>query len=210
MKKALFPHFLRSLMITYLTTLNLEKEILILEKSLEKVLTFGSKNLYEPWNNGNMCIARLEPPLTPPKNWLVILCLVYSNKNDLILIWKMLLVVWMEFWKMAFDSPSVQDIFDFGFWWFVVASSWILLTRDTHARDITLHEKLDLYKLTWCKHGAKKCKLGENQKMVNAAIACQFTRGCKFEGKCSIYQLCPLFSLSLHFFAPNLHWVILV
>ena len=35
-------------MITYLTTLNLEKEILILEKSLEKVLTFGSKNLYEP------------------------------------------------------------------------------------------------------------------------------------------------------------------
>ena len=106
---------------------------------------------------------------------------------------------------MAFDSPSVQDIFDFGFWWFVVASSWILLTRDTHARDITLHEKLDLYKLTWCKYGAKKCKLGENQKMVNAAFACQFTRGCKFEGKCTIYQLCPLFSLSLHFFAPNLH-----
>ena len=48
---------------------NLEswKKILILEKSLEKVLTFGSKNLYEPWNNGDMCIARLEPPLTPPK-----------------------------------------------------------------------------------------------------------------------------------------------
>ena len=60
-------------MITYLTTLNLEKEILILEKSLEKVFTFGSKNLYEPWNNGNMCIARLEPPLTLPKNWLVTL-----------------------------------------------------------------------------------------------------------------------------------------
>ena len=54
-------------MITYLTTLNLEKEILILEKSLEKVFTFGSKNLYEPWNNGNMCIARLEPPSRPQK-----------------------------------------------------------------------------------------------------------------------------------------------
>ena len=54
-------------MITYLTTLNLEKEILILEKSLEKVLTFGSKNLYEPWNNGNMCIARLEPPPSRPQ-----------------------------------------------------------------------------------------------------------------------------------------------
>ena len=66
-------------MITYLTTLNLEKEILILEKSLEKVLTFGSKNLRD-------CIARLEPHLTPPKNWLVTLCLVYSNKNDLKLI----------------------------------------------------------------------------------------------------------------------------
>ena len=137
---------------------NLEswKKILILEKSLEKVLTFGSKNLYEPWNNGDMCIARLEPPLTPQKNWLVTLCLVHSNKNDLKLIWKMLLVAWMEFWKMAFDSPSVQDIFDFGFWWFVVASSWILLTQDSHARDITLHKKLDWYKLTqsvqiWCK-----------------------------------------------------------
>ena len=34
---------------------------------------------------------------------------------------------------MAFDSLSVQDIFDFGFWWFVVVVC--LLTRDTHARD---------------------------------------------------------------------------
>ena len=134
------------------------------------------------------CETRTPPH--PPKNWLVTLCLVYSNKNDLKLIWKMLLVVWMEFWKMAFDSPSVQDIFDFGFWWFVVASSWILLTWDTHARDITLHEKLDLYK-----YGAKKCKLGENQKMVNAAFACQFIRGCKFEGKCTIYQLCLYLAL---------------
>ena len=49
-------------MITYLTTLNLEKEILILEKSLEKVLTFGSKNLYEPWNNGNVYCETKTPP----------------------------------------------------------------------------------------------------------------------------------------------------
>ena len=34
--------------ITYLITFNLEKEIIVLEKSLEKVLNFGSKNLYEP------------------------------------------------------------------------------------------------------------------------------------------------------------------
>ena len=33
-----------------LITLSLEKEIIVLEKSLEKVLNFGSKNLYEPWN----------------------------------------------------------------------------------------------------------------------------------------------------------------
>ena len=28
---------------------SLEKEIIVLEKRLEKVLNFGSKNLYEPW-----------------------------------------------------------------------------------------------------------------------------------------------------------------
>ena len=116
MKKALFPHFLRSLMITYLTTLNLEKEILILEKSLEKVFTFGCKNLYEPWNNGNMCIARLEPPLTPPKNWLVTLCLVYSNKNDLKLIWKMLLLFgWnSEKWPLIHLLSKIFLILVFG------------------------------------------------------------------------------------------------
>jgi len=32
----------------YLITLRLEKEINVLEKCLEKVLNFGSKNLYEP------------------------------------------------------------------------------------------------------------------------------------------------------------------
>ena len=32
----------------YSITLSLEKEIIVLEKSLEKVLNFGSKNLYEP------------------------------------------------------------------------------------------------------------------------------------------------------------------
>ena len=31
-----------------LTTLSLENEIIVLEKSVEKVLNFGSKNLYEP------------------------------------------------------------------------------------------------------------------------------------------------------------------
>ena len=36
--------FLRSLS-------SLEKEIIVLEKSLEKVLNFGSKNLYKPWSN---------------------------------------------------------------------------------------------------------------------------------------------------------------
>ena len=42
MKKALF------ILITYLMTLSLEKEIIGLEKSVEKVLKFGSKNLREP------------------------------------------------------------------------------------------------------------------------------------------------------------------
>ena len=39
--------FLRSVLITFLVTLSLEKEIIVMEKSLEKVLNFGSKNLYE-------------------------------------------------------------------------------------------------------------------------------------------------------------------
>ena len=42
MKKALF------ILITCLMTLSLEKEIIGLEKSVEKVLKFGSKNLREP------------------------------------------------------------------------------------------------------------------------------------------------------------------
>ena len=42
-------------------------------------------------------------------------------------------------------------------------------------------------------------------KMVNTTFVYQFTRGCKFYGKCGIYHLCPLFNLSLPFFAPNLH-----
>ena len=48
MKKALFLHFLRSLLITYLITLSLEKEIInCLERSLEKALNSGFKNLYK-------------------------------------------------------------------------------------------------------------------------------------------------------------------
>ena len=42
MKKALF------ILITYLMTLSLEKEIIGLEKSVEKVLKFGSRNLRKP------------------------------------------------------------------------------------------------------------------------------------------------------------------
>ena len=43
--KVLFLLFLRSLLLTYLITLSLEKEIIV----LEKILNFGSKNLYKPW-----------------------------------------------------------------------------------------------------------------------------------------------------------------
>ena len=46
MKTALL---LRYLLITYLVTLCLKTEIFVLESSLEKVLNFGSQNLYELW-----------------------------------------------------------------------------------------------------------------------------------------------------------------
>ena len=57
----------------------------------------------------------------------------------------------------------------------------------------------------WCKKVQTRRK--SKAKMVNTAFACKFTWGSKFESKCGIYHLCPLFNLSLHFFAPNLHWV---
>ena len=47
-RKAFFLCFSRSILITYLTTLSLEKIYCFQEKILEKVLSFGSKNLYEP------------------------------------------------------------------------------------------------------------------------------------------------------------------
>ena len=47
MKNALFL-LCYGLLITYLIILSLGKKNIVLEKSLEKVLNFGSKNLYEP------------------------------------------------------------------------------------------------------------------------------------------------------------------
>ena len=47
-RKKLGSYVLRSLLITCLITLRLEKEIIVLEKVLEKVLNFESKNLCEP------------------------------------------------------------------------------------------------------------------------------------------------------------------
>ena len=41
--------FLRSVLTTYLISTSLEKEIIVLEKSPEKVFNFGLKNLHEPW-----------------------------------------------------------------------------------------------------------------------------------------------------------------
>ena len=47
-KEAFFLPFLRSILNTYLITLSLEKEIIVLEKGSGKTLNFRSKNLYEP------------------------------------------------------------------------------------------------------------------------------------------------------------------
>ena len=48
-KQALFPRFLRSVLIACLIAWSLEKEMIVLEKySVEKVLNVGSKYLYEP------------------------------------------------------------------------------------------------------------------------------------------------------------------
>ena len=60
----------------------------------------------------------------------------------------------------------------------------------------------------WCKKVQTRRK--SEAKMANQALAYQFTRGCKFVGKCSIYHLWPWFNLTAHFFAPYLHWINLV
>ena len=58
MKKSYVPAFLiRSLLITYLITSSLEKEIIVFEKSLEKVLNFRSKSLYEPSLNAFLLLG---------------------------------------------------------------------------------------------------------------------------------------------------------
>ena len=38
--------------------------------------------------------------------------------------------------------------------------------------------------------------------MVHTTFGYQFRLGCKFASKCGLYHLCPLFNLSLYFFAP--------
>ena len=48
MKKAPFLRFSRSLLTTYLLTFSLENEVYCFGKRLEKVVNFGSKNLYGP------------------------------------------------------------------------------------------------------------------------------------------------------------------
>ena len=47
-EKGVVSGFLRSVLITYLITSSVEKEIIVLEKSPEKVFNFGLKNLHEP------------------------------------------------------------------------------------------------------------------------------------------------------------------
>ena len=68
--------------------------------------------------------------------------------------------------------------------------------------QVTLHKKLDLHKLLGANTVQKMQTRGKSKaKMVNtAAVSSQFNCGCKFEGKCGIYHLCPL-----HFFALKLH-----
>ena len=67
---------LRSLLITYLRTSSLEKEIIVLGKGLEKVLNFGSKNLCEPWMTF-LTQTRDPPPHPSVPLWLMML-FVYS------------------------------------------------------------------------------------------------------------------------------------
>ena len=55
-------------------------------------------------------------------------------------------------------------------------------------------QSLSLTSFSWAntsKSREKKARRKSKAKMVNTAIAYQFTWGCRFEGKCGIYHLCP-------------------
>ena len=73
--KKLFLRFSRSLLITYLITSSLEKEIIALEKSPEKVLNFGSKNLYEH------CITSLDLMITAMRERAIYRVLLFTSFN---------------------------------------------------------------------------------------------------------------------------------
>ena len=73
--KKLFLRFSRSLLITYLITSSLEKEIIALEKSPEKVLNFGSKNLYEH------CITSLDLMITAMRERAIYCVLLFTSFN---------------------------------------------------------------------------------------------------------------------------------
>ena len=62
-------------MITYLITSSLENEIMVFEKSLEKVLNFRSKSLYEPSLNAFLLLGAviLKNVVTPRKEFHVVL-----------------------------------------------------------------------------------------------------------------------------------------
>ena len=73
--KKLFLCFSRSLLITYLITSSLEREIIALEKSPEKVLNFGSKNLYEH------CITSLDVMITAMRERAIYCVLLFTSFN---------------------------------------------------------------------------------------------------------------------------------
>ena len=96
-------------------------------------------------------------------------------------------------WMVKVKTKSVSSFSNF-YW---------PLTTDNTARKIGFTQ---IYSVQiWCKKLQTRSK--SKAKMVNTAFAFLFTWGCKFESKCGIYHLCLIFNLSLHFFAPNLHWV---
>ena len=58
-EKIFVPAFLRSLMITYLITLSLEKEIIVLEKSPEKIFDFWIEKSVQTLYESNVLVTHL-------------------------------------------------------------------------------------------------------------------------------------------------------
>ena len=110
MKKGWFLPSAMSLLITYFVNLNLKKEIIVLEKSLETFSNFESENLYQP------CIRQWSLVNSSSLS----LCFLHRNKEVTSLYSPHKLQVFAQCSRMAFgevlQTPDLANVSQCSIW----------------------------------------------------------------------------------------------